>query len=120
MVYLIAALLFLSGSTWAQTPAADPLDVGDLPRLKNFSAHRSSSNSPYVDSNDDCKHSIPGETVVLADLRGPGIVTHLWVTVADNEYGWPRLARLRVYYDGSKTPSPHFSPKFEKGCLFLA
>jgi len=105
MVYLIAALLLLSGSTWAQTPAADPLDVGDLPRLKNFSAYRSSSNNPYVDSNDDCKHPIPGETVVLADLQGPGIVTHLWVTVADNEYGWPRLARLRVYYDGSKTPS---------------
>src|SRR5262249_42923883 len=48
---------------------------------------------------------IPGETTVLADLEGPGVVTHLWVTVADNEYGWPRLLRLRVYYDGSATPS---------------
>jgi hypothetical protein len=105
MVYLIAALLLLSGSTWAQGPAADPRDMEGLPRLKDFSAYRSSSNNPYVDSNDDCKHPIPGETVVLADLQGPGIVTHLWVTVADNEYGWPRLARLRVYYDGYKTPS---------------
>ncbi len=27
------------------------------------------------------------------------------MTIADNEYGWPRLLRLRVYYDGSETPS---------------
>ncbi|HEY1433936.1 MAG TPA: DUF2961 domain-containing protein, partial [Thermoanaerobaculia bacterium] len=39
------------------------------------------------------------------DLTGPGVVTHIWVTIADNEYGWPRLLRLRVYYDGSTTPS---------------
>jgi hypothetical protein len=33
------------------------------------------------------------------------MVTHIWVTVADNEFAWPRLLRLRVYYDGHKTPS---------------
>jgi hypothetical protein len=42
---------------------------------------------------------------VLADLKGPGEITHLWMTIADNEYGWPRLLRLRVYYDGSDIPS---------------
>ena len=56
----------------------------------------SSRTDPYVDSNDDCKHPIPGETIVLAALDGPGIVTHLWLTVADNEFAWPRLLRLRV------------------------
>jgi hypothetical protein len=33
------------------------------------------------------------------------MVTHLWVTVADNEFAWSRLVRVRVYYDGRKTPS---------------
>ena len=33
------------------------------------------------------------------------MVTHIWLTVAANEYGWPRLLRLRIYYDGSATPS---------------
>jgi hypothetical protein len=37
--------------------------------------------------------SIAGETVTLADVSGPGVVTHLWITVAANEYGWPRLLR---------------------------
>ncbi len=27
------------------------------------------------------------------------------MTIADSEYGWPRLLRLRIYYDGSATPS---------------
>lgn len=40
-----------------------------------------------------------------ADLKGPGVITHMWITVAANEFAWPRLLRLRVYYDGSTTPS---------------
>ena len=60
---------------------------------------------PDWESNDDSKRPIPGETIVPADLAGPGVMTHLWVTMADNEYGWPRLLRLRIYYDGSATPS---------------
>jgi len=41
----------------------------------------------------------------MADLAGPGVIDHIWVTIADNEYAWPRLLRLQVYYDGHKTPS---------------
>ncbi|HVP48422.1 MAG TPA: DUF2961 domain-containing protein [Bryobacteraceae bacterium] len=86
------------------TPQA-PFSLFDLPRLKTFSAHRVSSDNQYVRSNDDSKRIMPGETFVMADLRGPGVVDHIWITVADNEYAWPRLVRLRVYYDGRKTPS---------------
>ncbi len=92
--------LLLASSAFAQSP-----DLLDLPRLKSYSAHRVSSNNRYVGSNDDSKRIMPGETFVMADLQGPGVVNHIWVTVADNEYAWPRLVRLRVYYDGKKTPS---------------
>jgi hypothetical protein len=84
---------------------AQPLDWSDLTRLKDYTARRASSNNLDPDSNDDSKRPIPGETVVLADLTGPGVVTHIWLTVAANEYGWPRLLRFRVYYDGSPIPS---------------
>jgi hypothetical protein len=80
----------------------DPLSFA---LLKEYRAFRSSSNNPDPDSNDDSKRPIPGETIVLADLSGPGMVTHIWLTAAANEYGWPRLLRLRIYYDGSSTPS---------------
>jgi hypothetical protein len=80
-------------------------DPFHLTASKNFTAHRASSNNPDWSSNDDSKRPIPGETTVLADLQGPGVVNHIWMTIADNEYGWPRLLRLRVYYDGSEIPS---------------
>ena len=85
--------------------SAQPLDPLSLALLKDYRAFRASSNSPDPESNDDSRRPIPGETVVLGDLEGPGMVTHIWLTVAANEYGWPRLLRLRVYYDGSVTPS---------------
>ena len=48
--------------------AQDPLD---LARLKDFRTYRSSSNNPDLTSNDDSLRPIPGETAVLADLKGP-------------------------------------------------
>ena len=29
----------------------------------------------------------------------------MWITVAASEYAWPRLLRLRIYFDGSTVPS---------------
>jgi hypothetical protein len=97
---LVLALLFSSVSL-----AQQPIDLSGLAEPKEFRALRSSSNNPDPESNDDSKRPIPGETVTLADLAGPGVVTHIWLTVAANEYAWPRLLRLRIYYDGSRTPS---------------
>ena len=94
--------LFLALEASAQSEIYDPFG---LLEPKDFAAYRSSSNNPNLDSNDDSKRPIPGETTVLADLEGPGVVSHLWITVAASEYGWPRLLRLRVYYDGSEIPS---------------
>lgn len=101
---LLAGTLLGLALASAQAPSGLG-DMLDLARSKDFAAFRSSSNNPDLMSNDDSKRPIPGETVVLADLAGPGVVTHIWLTVAASEYGWPRLLRLRVYYDGSVVPS---------------
>jgi len=95
----VCVLLLLVSGVAAQ------VDLLDLPRMKTYSAERVSSGNRFVGSNDDSKRIMPGETYVMADLRGPGVVSHIWLTVADNEFAWPRLLRLRVYYDGRKTPS---------------
>ncbi len=102
---LLILLLALPAEGFGQGAGTGPLDPVEFARLKSFGAYRTSSNNLSVASNDDSKHPIPGETLVLADLQGPGIVNHIWITIADSEYGWPRLLRLRVYYDGHKTPS---------------
>ncbi len=103
---VVVSLLTCRGVTAAaQNPAADELDGMGLARLKNYTSHRVSSQRAYIASNDDSKRILPGETLVMADLSGAGMITHIWLTVANNEFGWPRLLRLRVYYDGHKTPS---------------
>lgn len=113
---MLAGLLVLLASTPGCKTAPDgnpglppamlqSVDPYRMAERKDFTAHRSSSNNPDWNSNDDSQRPIPGETTVLADLKGPGVVNHIWMTIADNEYGWPRLLRLRVYYDGSDTPS---------------
>jgi hypothetical protein len=107
LAQVLVATAFTLAALSGCVPTAS-LRVSDpfgLTEPKNFTAHRVSSNNPDWNSNDDSKRPIPGETVVLADLHGPGVVTHLWLTIADNEYCWPRLLRLRVYYDGSEIPS---------------
>ena len=89
----------------AQTSPLPPLDALRFAQMKDAKAERVSSSSPNPDSNNDSKQPIPGETLTLADLEGPGVVTHIWLTIAANEYAWPRLMRLRVYYDGNAEPS---------------
>jgi HEAT repeat protein len=96
---------FYIGAASAQTPANDLTDSLGLTQLKKYSSHRASSGNSYVASNDDSKRIMPGDTLVMADVAGPGMITHIWLTVASNEFGWPRLLRLRLYYDGHKTPS---------------
>ncbi len=44
---------------------------------------------------------LPGKTLVLADIEGPGCIQHIWMTPA----GDMRTSVLRIYYDGNETPS---------------
>lgn len=48
------------------------------------------------------RHLGPGETAVLAEIEGPGVVRHIWCTVLESVHRW--LA-LRVFYDDSSEPS---------------
>lgn len=43
----------------------------------------------------------PNQTFVLADIKGPGAIQHIWMTPAGN---W-RFSILRVYWDGETEPS---------------
>jgi hypothetical protein len=101
-VRITICLLLLTATASAQTPAFDP---ASLTRLQEGEALRVSSNNRDPNSNDDSLRPIAGETVTLADIKGPGVINHIWLTVAASEYGWPRLLRLRFYYDDSPIPS---------------
>jgi len=44
----------------------------------------------------------PGATVGLADIRGPGVIQHMWFTVLDAVGRW---LTLRIYWDDQAHPS---------------
>ena len=84
--------------------------VGDqlfsaLTRSSEAQSRRESSSNPDLNSNGDDWTVKAGETVVLADLTGPGAITHIWNTVASQDPFSGRSLVLRIYWDGNDTPS---------------
>lgn len=66
---------------------------------------RASSSAADFNSNGDDRTIKPGETLVLADLSGPGAITHLWNTVASQDPFSGRSLVLRIYWDDLEKPS---------------
>ena len=46
-----------------------------------------------------------GETAVLAQIEGAGIIKHIWVTIACGDEMMRRNAIIRMYWDQEETPS---------------
>ncbi len=66
---------------------------------------RNSSGLFDPESNADSIRIEPGETVVLADLDGPGEIQHIWFTIGAYERRYPRSMVFRIYWDGDDIPS---------------
>jgi hypothetical protein len=74
-----------------------------LSEAKDYQSRRVSSYDRTGGNND--RISIPvGETVELAEIKGPGAIHHIWVTIsAEPFYG--RKIILRMYWDQEEHPS---------------
>lgn len=96
-------------SAVAQTGAG----LGDLTRAVDGRSGRVSSAAPEAWSNRDNLSVPPGETRTLADIRGPGMITHLWLTFSEARPNWisaegsadPSQIVLRMYWDGAAQPA---------------
>jgi len=79
--------------------------LDDVSRLQNFQPRRESSSNPDLNSNGDARSIAPGGTLVLGELEGPGIITHLWCTVGSIDPFHGRSLVLRIYWDSADKPS---------------
>lgn len=112
-LFVISVVLSLS------TARADVLD--DLTKWEEgrgmcaSSARLGDDGMPDPAGNGDCDREVePGETVVIADLEGPGVITHIWMTVYHFQSlrpGWaprgranPQEILVRMYWDGRDKP----------------
>ena len=101
-----ALILFAAAATRAQ-------DLSDLTRVRDATSARVSSASPDAWSNSDNKWVKPGETYTMAQLAGPGIIHHIWLTFAEAKPNWlskigaaaPDEVVLRMYWDDAERPA---------------
>lgn len=99
--FCLAATVTLSLASQGLEEAA--LDA--LVREQSFEARRASSSNPNIHENSDLMRIPVGETLVLMDEDGPGIVTHFWNTISTKDLFPGRTIVLRVFYDGNEAPS---------------
>ncbi len=103
---LITALLLLAfaASALPQALTGNPLQGLDAP--KDFKTLRSSSSDPnWYHSNGDARGIGPNSSLTIAELEGPGRITHIWFTIMHPARFHPRQMTLRIWWDGEKNPS---------------
>lgn len=89
----------------AAEPDGSATALDALYRPHQFRTLRDSSSAADLNSNGDSRSIEPGKTLVAAELEGPGIVTHMWFTVASADPFYGRSLVLRIYWDGAEKPS---------------
>ncbi len=89
--------------------AAQNVEAGTLRALPNLregvTRGRSSSFDTTGGNNDRVENILPGAKRTLAEIRGPGTITHLWLTLGSRERYYLRRIVIRAYWDGETTPS---------------
>jgi hypothetical protein len=88
-------------SAFAQDPQTW---LSNLPHARNYVQKRSSSYD-RTGGNTDARTVAPGETLTILDDSGPGLVTHIWFTIASADPWHLKALVLRAYWDGEITPS---------------
>jgi D-arabinan exo alpha-(1,3)/(1,5)-arabinofuranosidase (non-reducing end) len=100
-------LLFSLAFCLASLPlfSQDPTTwLSTLPQAKDYVQHRASSYD-RSGGNADARTIAPGETLTLMDESGPGLISHVWVTIASDDPHHLKALVLRMYWDGESSPS---------------
>lgn len=98
---LLFVLCILSIPLFSQNPESW---LSSLPQAKDYVQHRSSSYD-RTGGNADARAIAPGETLNLLDEPGPGLITHVWATIASDDPNHLKALVLRMFWDVEPTPS---------------
>jgi D-arabinan exo alpha-(1,3)/(1,5)-arabinofuranosidase (non-reducing end) len=102
-VRITLALLFCLGfgcAGFAQRESS----LSSLPEPRDYVLKRISSYD-RSGGNADYRSIEPGATLTVLDEPGPGVLTHIWFTLADDEIYHLKKIVLRMFWDGESTPS---------------
>jgi hypothetical protein len=99
--FLSLAFLSVASLAFAQLPDAM---LSGLTRPQDYTLKRISSFDPSG-GNGDARPIAAGQTLVLADQAGPGLISHIWITISSPERYHLKKLVLRMYWDDETTPS---------------
>ncbi|GGF25426.1 hypothetical protein GCM10011339_11900 [Echinicola rosea] len=82
-------------------------EEGEIFMLKNYTSQRISSyDTSGANDDGNWKNKIkPNETRTIGEVTGPGIIRHIWMTIASGEPYHLKKIVLRMYWDGEESPS---------------
>lgn len=100
--FVLLGLLSISAPVIAQS-ASPGGPLANLAVRQHYTSERVSSEDR--DGNADMRRIAPGETLELANLKGPGEITHIWTTIATSDPNHLRNIVFRIYWDGKDYPS---------------
>ena len=95
------ALIIFVCCCWPRLAGQDMLSK--LGEKQNYRSKRISSYD-RTGGNRDAISIEPGKTAVLAEIKGPAAIHHIWVTIAAEAF-YGRKIVLRIYWDGEDAPS---------------
>lgn len=112
---VVVACIMVGVLAGAQTVGAQ--SAAGLPGLTRVQPGRTkavTSSAKDLNSNYDRRTYIEsGETLVLADITGPAVINHIWLTFSEARPNWlesggaahPGEIVLRMYWDGAEDPA---------------
>ncbi len=103
LITLVAALM-LAAPLFAQHSDIYSDWLSQLPEPHNYVLKRVSSYD-RTGGNADSRRVVPGQSFTVFDEPGPGVITHVWFTIADPEMYHLKKIVLRMYWDGEAEPS---------------
>ena len=104
----VLAIAFFMSVSPARAQVALPGEPGGLRNLavlRDGVKRQRFSSYDRTGGNNDHTPIPAGGKLDLARIDGPGTITHLWMTIADNERYYLRKIVLRAYWDGETEPS---------------
>ena len=104
-LYAVATIAVACAPTRSHWLRTQPSFLDSIERPGSFESRRASSaDKNWQNGNADARPIEAGQTLTIAELDGPGRVTHIWFTIAADDY-YSRWMTLRIYWDGETEPS---------------
>src|SRR5579872_6596080 len=106
----LAGLAGVSAAAASPAAMAQQRQGGEQPFLSRYARaqnYKSLKQSSYdrTGGNDDAWPMAPGATQELFNSAGPGIITHIWFTIAAESSQHLKEIVIRAYWDGNSKPS---------------